>query len=526
MRSLVFVAVASLTACKTVPVTPPSVLEALAGAGPGAHLAGLPLALGPAVTLNAEDFVYDAKLAPDGKRAALSRLGMKSFHLAVHDAVTGARTSDTALNPLEFDVDALEFSPDGATIATVSRDGALRLYAAGSGALVSAWLTEEPLVSVAWRGDGALLAVGSAKGLITLVSFPQLEHVAEVRAHTDEVRGLAFTPALELVSASWDRRLVVFGVVDSQSAPREVRAHVTKKNGVVTLRAVFDRAASATLALDARAPVVIIKAALAQAIGVDVLTLTESVQVPTAFGAQLARLAKGRQLSIKNVTFQQVDVAVCDACVPPDAQGVLGGPLLERLQPVFDEGSGEVVFRLEEGALGVSQTSPRSLSVRRAFTLPAPVNDFALDARGEIAGVAFSETKAERTKAVYDREKKGEVEPAREWDCGARVELSSGKVLEQRHGHRGVVATAAVSPDGKTLVTGGWDKKIILHAAAPSIDERSGWAVRRVRFSRDGRWLIAAAWTPQNPLGDHQSDPAARVFEVIYGADVAVDAAR
>lgn len=509
-----------ISACKTVPVTPPSVLEALA-ASPSAHLEGVPLALGNAVTLNREDFVYDAKLSNDGKRAAVSRLGMKSFHVSLHDAVTGARASDTAINPLEFDVDALEFSPDGKLVATVSRDGALRLYDTATGTLSSQWLTEEPLVSVAWNASGSLLAVGSAKGLVTVVSFPQLEHVDETRAHADEVRALAFTPSGELVSGSWDQRLVMLQVGEVPSA-REVRAHVTKKNGLVTFRAVLDRSASATLALDQRAPMVVVKPALAQAAGIDVLALTETVRVPTAFGDQVAKVAKNRQLSVKNLTFSGIDVAVCEACVPPDAQGVFGGPLLSALQLAFDDAAGEMVISAKADAANVSLSSGRSLIVARSYTMPAPVNDFALDASGTIAGVAFSETKSERTKAVYDREKKGEVEPAREWDCGARVSLSDGKVLEKKFGHRGVVASAAVSPDGKTLVTGGWDKKIILHGATDAVDDKSGWAVRRVRFSRDGRWIVAAAWTPQNPLGDHQSDPSARVFEVIYGPDALV----
>ncbi|MFT3710343.1 MAG: WD40 repeat domain-containing protein [Archangium sp.] len=508
-----------LSACKTIPVTPQSVLAALV---PGKTISGTPIALGPAVTLNAEDFVYDAKLSPDSKHAAVSRLGMKSFHLALHDATTGKSLSDTAINALEFDVDALEFSPDGNTVATVSRDGALRLYDAATGALISQWLTEEPLVTLAWRSDGVLLALGSARGLVTLVSFPQLEHVAEFRAHTDEVRGLAFGAGGELISGSWDKRFVIFTVVDALTAPREVRTHFTRKNGLASFRAVIDRAASATLVLDTRAPVVVIKSALAQAVGIDALLLTETIQIPTAFGNQVAKLAKNRQLGVKNLTFTGVDVAICDACVPPDAQGVLGGPLLSKLQVAFDEANAEVLFTVNEGATGIALTTPRTLQPARSFTMPAPVNDFALDLSGTIAGVAFSETKSERTKAIYDREKKGELEPEREWDCAARVELATGKVLETKHGHRGVVATAAVSPDGKTLASGGWDKKIVLHGNPAAIDAASGWAVRRVRFSRDGRWLVTAAWTPQNPLGNHQSDPSARVFEVIYGADATV----
>lgn len=510
-----------LCACRTIPTTPEALLTALKASTEG-YLVGAPVALGVPLVLNREDFVYDAKLSPDGSLAAVSRLGMKSFHLAVHELVTGKARSDTAINPLEFDVDALEFSPDGQTVAAVSRDGALRLYSAATGALSAAWLTEEPLVSVAWHPSGALLAIGSAKGLVTMLSVPQLQHVAEVRPHSDEVRALAFTPAGQLVTGSWDKRLLTFEVIDSLLPPREVRTHVTKKNGLVLFRAVLDRAASATVVLDARLPVLVIKSALAQAVGIDVLKLTETISVPTAFGTQLAKLAKGRVLGVKNLSLEQVDVAVCDACVPAEAQAALGGPVLQQLSTAFDASSAEIVFTVNESAKQATVGAPKALQLAHESTFPAAVNDFSLDASGTVVGVAFSETKSERTKAVYDREKKGEVEPEREWDCGARVELASGKVLEKVHGHRGVVATVGISPDGKTLATGGWDKKIIVHGAQALVDDGFGWALRRVRFSRDGRRLIVAAWTPQNPLNNHQSDPAAEVFEVIYGAEASV----
>lgn len=505
------VALLVLAACKTVPVTPPALLAQLEKGG---HLSGIPVALGPSVVLNAEDFVYDAKLSPDAKVAAVSRLGPKSFHLALHDVVPGAKPKfDPALNPLEFDVDALEFSPDGATVGAVSRDGALRLYSVKTGDLVAQWLTEEPLVSLAWSRDGAFIALGSAKGLVSVVAVPSMQFVAEVRAHLDEVRGLAFTPQRELLSAGWDAKLLAFTLEESSSPGRELRTHFTKKNGVISLRATLDGAASATLALDARAPMITIKAALAQALGIDTLALTDTTQIPTAFGAQVVKVAKHRKLALKNVQLTGLDFAICDACVPPDTQGVFGGPALASMPFAFDEAAGELVFTLPEGRLG----STLSLVRARTMSFPAPINDLSLDASGATAGLAFSETKAERTKAIYDREKKGEVEPAREWDCAARVDVLTGHLIEKKAGHRGVVATVGISPDGHTLASGGWDKRVIVHGATPLVDARYGWAVRRVRFSADGRWLIVAAWTPQNPLGDHQSNPAAVVNELIYG---------
>ncbi|MEW5742297.1 MAG: aspartyl protease family protein [Myxococcota bacterium] len=515
----------ALLSCRTAAPTPQSVLDALA-AQPAAHLTGSVSGLGPPVVLNAEDFVYDAKLSPDAKTAAVSRLGPKSFHLALHTlgGEKPEKRADPAVTPLEFDVDAVEFSPDGALVATVCRDGALRVYAAQDGALAAAWLTEEPLVSVAWGPRGDVLAVGSARGLVTLLAWPGLGFLGERRLHQDEVRGLAWGKGGVLVSAGWDKRLVVSRVEPPSTPPRTARLAMGKKNGVVLFRALLDGQALGQVTVDNRLPGVVVRAALAEAAGIPVSQLTESTSVSTGLGVQVARVAKGRRLAFKTLILDGVDVAVCDACVPPEAQGVLGASLLNLVDVAFDDADKAVLVTAKAGAT-VTQGEARELVVDREYLFPAALNDLSIDAAGEVLGVAFSETKSERTREVYEREKRKEVEPERPWDCGARVELATGKVLEKRSGHHGVVATAGISPDGKTLATGGWDKTVRLHltsAAEAWIDDDYGWAVRRVRFSRDGRWLITAAWTPLNPLGDHQSDPSAVVYEVRYSsADVA-----
>ncbi|MGV3619601.1 MAG: hypothetical protein ACO1OB_02220, partial [Archangium sp.] len=189
---------------------------------------------------------------------------------------------------------------------------------------------------------------------------------------------------------------------------------------------------------------------------------------------------------------------------------------LAQLDWAADSSTGELVIKRRDGATLVQTRAVPTLVRSRRFEFAAPINDLSLDASGSVAGLAFSETRAQRTVDVYTREKQGVVEPAREWDCGGRVAVDSGRVLERVHGHRGVVSPPAISPDGTTLVTGGWDKTLIVHGATKVVDSRFGWSLRRVRFSRDGTKLIAAAWTPLNPLQGHASKPAAVVYDVIY----------
>lgn len=166
--------------------------------------------------------------------------------------------------------------------------------------------------------------------------------------------------------------------------------------------------------------------------------------------------------------------------------------------------------------------SSNALQVVRDWTLPGAINDISVDAAGTVAGVALSEMKAERTPRVYEQEKRNELPRSLPQDCAARVDLQTGELLETQQGQRGPVVTVGISPDGKTLAFGGWDKTLRVQGALALFDTDFGWALRRVRFSPNGRQLAVAAWTPQNPLGNHQSAPSAVVYELVYASDATV----
>jgi WD40 repeat protein len=481
-------------------------------------MTGSVVALGPPRILNREDFVWDMRLSPDARSVALARLGLKSFHMTVFDLdVSGKARADIVINPLEFNVEALDWSPEGAFVAAVSRDRSVRLYeAASSFALKGAWLTDEPLTSVAFDPGQGLLAVGSAKGLLTVLTSPDLGFVAEQRGHSDEVSGLAWSSQGELFSSSWDRSVSVWVVQRGAGTVGPTRVRYEKVFGQPALRAVLDGKLSVSVVFDGRLPVTVVRSEVAQLAGLDLTQLTESITIPTPLGSQVSRLARGLTLAVKGLSVVGVEVAICDACVPKDVQGVVGKPFLDRVDLATDEATQEFVLSARPGASDVTSTGASTLTRVRQFRYPASVNDVSLDAQGQTMALALSESKAQRTRSVYEREKRKEVEPERPWDCAARVDAKTGVVIETLRGHRGVVATAGISPDGKTVVSGGWDKRVLLHRTDEAWEEKYGWAIRRVRFSRDGRWVTVAAWTPQNPLNDHQSDPAAVVYEAVY----------
>ncbi|RKH48718.1 aspartyl protease family protein [Corallococcus llansteffanensis] len=503
---------------------------------PGGYLSG-PVAGfdGAPTVLNRKDFIWALDFAPRGGRVAYTRLGLKAYHVSVWGLDAGAAKpaeapvllADPEVNAQQFDLEGVAFSPDGALVATVSRSGAVQLFDAATGARKGALATEEPLVSVAFHPDGRWLAVGSAQGLVSVLSAPGLAFGAEARLHAGPVSALSFGPDGTLYSGGWDGHVRASDTPEQSFTPDVARTHFERRSGFAVVQGSVDGGPPVVLALDSRSPVVVLTTAAATASGIDVAFLKDTVTVPGALGTTVARLARGRTLRFKALTLSGLDVAVCDACVPQGSQGLLGVPFSERVDTVFDETTAEAILTLKGGAPeGTAPVVARGLKPRSDFTFPAHVNDVTVDARGQRLGVAFSEEPAERNRKVYERERKGIEEPQGPWNAGALVDAGSGKVLRKWEVHHGVVASAAISPDGRSLASGGWDKRVYLFTEGepqPRGELEFGWSVRRVRFAPDGRRVGVAAWTPQKATGSQESDPAAVLVGVRY-ASPAVEA--
>ncbi len=474
-----------------------------------------------AQVLDARDFVYAIALTPAPLAVAYSHLGLQQFQLAIWDGEPQPRrTADVALNPHQHDVEALAFSPDGARIAVGSRDGMLRLFAR-DGRPLGQFDAGEPLTAVAFSADGAFVLAGSARGLLTLHRDGKLELVWEKRVHRGEsggaeIRAIEVDAQGGVFTGGWDKTIARWRIEETEQPVGESRVRFERMGPHAVFRAMLD-GAPVELALDARSPYSFVTTAAATRAGVDVPFLDETANLLTPAGMSMLKVARGKTLAIRAMRTGGLDLAICDSCAS-GVDGVLGQDFLARHELLFDQAEGEVVIRMKEAPAGEAVKLPALVEQGR-LAFPQFVNDLTVDRAGERLGVAFGGTPAERTLELYQREKKGIQEPRSPDNFSAIVDAASGAVLRRYPGHHGVVATAAISPDGRSLATGGWDRQLHVLTGggeAPVFSYEFGWSVRRARFSRDGRYLGVASWTPQKPGENAESDPAAVLFAIGY----------
>ncbi len=516
---------AVFASCVRGPPKVPGLDDAVRAVGEDAYVSGRPLRLERLAVLEDRDFIYGIGLSPQADRAVHTRLAGKTMNAmlwtlgaVVPEGPFATLVADVALNDYEFDVEGVDFSPDGSHFVTAGRDGAVRAFSGRDAKLVKEWQGDERLVTVAFTADGKNVVAGSQDGLLSVLSWPALELQSELRAHRDEVRSVAAVADGRMVTGSWDKTVAVFTVEARPLSTKEARLTVKQTPDKVAIVRAGLEGKAGVFTLDAGLPAVVVTAEFAQAAGIQPALLTETIRVRT----QESKLARGKTLTLKQFRVEGVDVAVCDACVPKGAQGVLGAPLFERFDISQAVGSPDMVFVRKEvpGETAPAMPDVPTLVEQKRFAFEPHVNDVSVDREGTRLGVAFSADKSERNRDVYQREKRKEPAPESPLDYAAIVALETGKVLASWPGvHRGVISTAGISPDGRSLVSGGWDNRMHLFVEGepqPVHTEKFGWILRRVRFSRDGRVIAAGAWTPQNAVGDNRSDPSAVIYEVAY----------
>jgi len=355
--------------------------------------------------------------------------------------------------------------------------------------------------------------------------------LGEGQPHTDEIRGLAFWRGDGLAAAGGDRLLsvsqdgtLVVSTLPLATVPTVRLPTTALATGERVFLAHVDGARAISTVRDARQAISSISRRAVKRHDLASRPDSSTFAVNTADGPRDYPAIDLGVLRLRLLSLGAVAAAVCEECLPPGVELMLGQDILSRVTLVEDIARDDIVARAPEandgvapGAIAQLVDGARLVTVEKSITLPGPGTDLDVSTAGVVV-TAFSKDKAERSFELHDAEKKGKFPPTSPQSGAAIVDVVHGALGRLFvGGHLGFTVTASLSPDGRTLATGGWDRRLLLWdtTTGEQVTERSfAWLLRRVRFAPDGHLLGVAAWTPVNVLNEGDSDPSLLLYPV------------
>lgn len=158
---------------------------------------------------------YGVTFSPDGRRVIFAAAGKVAI---VRDVKTGGDLA--RLTGHTGSVNAVAWSADGATLATASSDGTVRLWDAKTYEQKMVFQTAEPALSVAFRPGGAgsiSVAAGLEGGGVRLFSWMMSAPLMTLSAHGDSVTSVSFSPdGRWLATGSRDGSTRLWSLPDAQ----------------------------------------------------------------------------------------------------------------------------------------------------------------------------------------------------------------------------------------------------------------------------------------------------------------------
>lgn len=489
----VLLTLAALEECDPAPVVRGALLAALAHSHCSAVLTGH------------TDTVRNLSWAPDGTRiATASRDGT-------------ARLWDTRgglLRELHGHMGMVEmaaWSPDSQHLATASRDNTVRLWDADTGQTLLRLTDATDVVrGVAWSPDGLCVAAASRDRVVRIWEADTGRLCTQLTGHTDNVLGIRWSPdGTRLATASHDRTVIVWDIADARQALRLV-GHRDFVEGVSWHP---DGTRIATASGD------------------------HTVRIWDATTGEQTLLLRGHRDRVWNVEWS------------PDGR-LLATASADRTARVFtaDDAEERVVLRGHTDAVWSVAWSPdgtrlitgsEDATARLWEMEPKTIENAVHDAEG--ASVNALDSQGGTLVAA------GEDGNVRIW------EQSMARPVHLR-GHNGMVRDAALSPDGKVIVSGGIDRRALLwnleageilaeleHEGA--IVESVAWSPDgdrvatgaqdrsiRVWDARDGSlltvlrghqdWVVGLAWSPSGRMiASCSDDRTARVWDLATGRE-------
>ena len=364
----------------------------------------------------------------------------------------------------------MAFSPDGRHVLSGSSDKSLKLWDTSTGQLLqtfegnSAWV-----YSVAFSPDGRWVLSGSNTVKIWDAATGQV--VRTLNGHANRVQTVAFSPdGRQVLSGSWDKTIKLWDA----------------STGLV-IRSFEGRTA-------------VVQSVAFSPNGRQIVSARDDYSI------KLWDSVTGQVLH----TFKGHIGPVLSAAFSPDGRQILSGSADAKVK-LWDAATGKLIRTFEDH---LTQVYAVVLSADGKLALSAS-NDRKL----------LWETATAKVLRTFEGQ---DVRSVAISPDGRHVVLASdilnlwdaatGKLVRTFTGHRGGVEAVVFSPDGRQVLTGGWDRTVKLWDVATgklvrTLDVGGRWWVSSVAFSPDGRKLLSNGSDATAKLWDVATGQLMRTFE-------------
>ncbi len=336
---------------------------------------------------------------------------------------SGADLADSIFAEKLGSILSIAFRPDGKLLAMGDTDGHVRLWSVETGEQIATWQGHEDWVrSVAFSPDGRYLASGSEDKTIRLWAVETGQCLRVLRSHTSWLRSVAFSPDSRQLASGGEDKIVRLWDVETGSLLCELATHIR------LVRSVAFSPDGKTLAS-----------------GSD----DRTIQLWDLATRTLVGTLKQHLQGVRSVAFS------------PDGKTLASGSS-DRMIRLWDLASGECVRSLEGH-------------------------------RGWVWSVTFSPDGKYLASGSEDQ-------TVRIWSLESQQEANPSPARPQSQmlsGHTSWVRSVAFSPDGRLLASGSDDQTVKLWDvnSAQRIRTLKGYArgIRSVAFSPDGQTLASGS---------------------------------